>query len=271
MGGVVDAISNAVSSAFDTASNVISGGIDAISNAVTNPMGFMRGLGGIADSVIKFSIKPIEGLLNGGVKGYGKGLYEGTYGVFKAVGPFAQEYIPGFQDNNPFGSMWKRNVVDNPEMMSYIFVKVGLTIASVALSLTGNVWASVALSIASYAISPGINEAFIEKLKEKYAAKQNYEAYIRDTWSNDLFSGDIYLWLAGGALYNECYAGGLLCNPLGLLDPSARGLGYGQEVDTSMLMTLQMPYEDAAGGDLWRSYLAGNSSTVDVLGWGKNK
>ena len=261
MGGVVKAASDFVSDSFE-----------AVGNAVTDPVGFMRGLGGIADSVLKFSIKPIEGLLNGGVKGFGKGLYEGTYGVFKAIGPFAQEYIPGFQDNNPFGSMWKRNIVDNPEMIAYIFVKVTLTVAAVALSLTGNVWASLAVSIASYAISPGIQEAFIERLLEKYKSRQSeYETYIRNTWSNDLLSGDIYLWLAGGALYNECFAGGMLCNPLGLIDPSARGLGYGQEVDTSMLMPLQMPYEDAAGGDLYRGYLAGNSSTVDVLGWDKTK
>ena len=66
-------IEKAVSDIVNTATDVVNDGINAIGNAVTNPMGFMRGLGGIADSVIKFSIKPIEGLLNGGVKGFGKG------------------------------------------------------------------------------------------------------------------------------------------------------------------------------------------------------
>lgn len=84
----------------------------------------------------------------------------------------------------------------------------------------------------------------IEELAKENQGKASARAELRAL----LMEGGIYDFLAGGALYNACLAGGFLYNPTQLIDPRAKAFGVAQEVDTKLMNDLAHPYENLAGG-----------------------
>lgn len=250
--------------------------LDPIIHAAENPGKVFSDLFVMGKYTTIGSTKMWEGLFSGGFKGMGKGMYEDALIWTKTIGPFFRDYVPGYQEGTWTGDILKRNVNDNPELAAFLGIKIVGAIVSLVLSFFGQtyswaLYASLLVSLMTYLTGPGVSEAYIAKLMEKYRFQRDLlEARVRDAWSADIFSGDIFLWLAGGSLYNACYAGGTLLNPTGLIDPLSRGLGYVQEVDTTFMMSMSLPYESNAGGVMYNSYLAGGKKgTVDALNWGR--
>lgn len=245
--------------------------VNIVKDIVTDPLQFVEDSVKLVIATANLAVKPIEGLFTKGFSGIGQGFYTGVHEYVQSLGTFGAKYIPLLQDDNFIGSAWKRNMIDNAAFTAFLISKISLTVVSVALTLMGMPMAALAVSAFNFAIQPSVNIAYKNELMKMLNFKQSIEyAKELDAINNftalSLCGAEIFDWLAGGTMYNECFAGGALFNSLGIIEPMSKGLGYVSEVDTSFLAKINFPFEDAAGGSFYNSYLAGgDKAIVDVL------
>lgn len=128
-----------------------------------------------------------------------------------------------------------------------------------ALSATIGVALAYAWSVASIsmtAISFAMSLHTLGSLYQHKLAMRGLEMQYKSIGADTM--ADNSKWLAGGALRNGAFAGGILFFGSGMIDPNAKAFRYGQpDLDATFLTRLRMPYEDKAGGEIYNSALAG--------------
>ena len=121
--------------------------------------------------------------------------------------------------------------------------------AAYAVSIAGAIGLGVSIASTLHNIGLAYQSAIY--------AQANLDIEIASIGINTLAQrGD---WLAGGVLRKEVMAGGKVFNPNGLIDANAQAFSYAQgDLDTTLLNTLRLPYEENAGGVAYNSVWAGD-------------
>lgn len=200
---------------------------------------------GVVKGVVKGTHKLIKGIAKGNIKGAVRGFAAGfSEGLFEGLSSFLSEKHAG--------------------ALAYGLTLVGFALASVAASFLAPTAIGVLVAGVSYLLSDSITQGAMEQyVKNIFGdALEQLKSQRHASFGGFLgavYTGEIYDWLAGGDLRNACYAGGVLFNWEGLIDPMAKATGYPQEL-SYLGLEMQTPYNKQAGGDAFMTYLAGGKS-----------